>query len=219
VVTDASGSFKVDDLPGREYRVVAEAPNRAPAQEMVSLQESVPGTVTLRLGAKETTILVVREPDGSTAQSIFVMSSQNRLTGPSFYASCVSGRCQLPELPAGEWIFLVRGQGAALARVSVPSHEVPVKLGVRGELVIRPPADEAGVSWQVRLSEVASGLVLPMAEWRNPGRSEWVPVPVRGLRLWLPEGSWQIEVYDPEGTLSTRELSVPGGGSTSFELK
>jgi hypothetical protein len=220
VVTDASGSFSVDDLPSREYRVAAEATGRAPAQEMVSLQESVPYAVTLRLGVKEATVLVVREPDGSPAQNVIIMSSQNRLTGPSFYVSCAGdGRCQVRDLPAGEWTLLVRGQGAALTRVSVPTGEVPVTLRSRGELIIRSSADETGAAWQVRVSDIASGLVVPMTEWRNPGRSEWVPVPAHGLKLWLPEGGWRVEAYDPEGTLSTREANVDGGGSTSIELR
>jgi hypothetical protein len=219
-VTDASGSFVVDDLAHGEYRVAANAPGRSPAQDKVSVVDSVPGTVTLRLGPDQATVLVVREPDGLPARNVFIMSSHGGLTGPSLYVGCAEdGRCEVRDLPAGVWTFLLRGQGAALVGVSLPADEVPVTLRNRGELMIRTPADATGAVWQVRVSEVASGLVVPTTEWRNPGRGEWVPVPARGLKMGLPEGGWRVEASDPEGVLSARLVSVPGGGSSMVELE
>jgi hypothetical protein len=217
VVADAAGAFTAEDLPDGEYRVLAKAPDHTPGQESVTIVDSVPASVTVRLAEESATVLVVREADGTPAESLIVLSSQGGMTGPTLYVLCTeAGRCELDQLPAGPWTLLVSSRGAALVLVSSPSGEVPVTLRPRGQLVVHAPQDAAGAAWQVRVTEAASGLAVPTSEWRNPGRTEWAPVPAGGYRPMLPEGRYRVEAYAPDGTATVHDVTLPGGGTAEL---
>ena len=218
--SDAAGAFEVSDLGDGDYTVQAEARGRMPARQNVTVLDGAAHDVTLLLEGDTTTVLVVREADGLSASRISIQSLGGGILGPSIWSSCsADGRCEVNDLPRGRWTLLVHGRGSALVVADVPHAEIPVRLRVAGELKITAPHDESGASWQVRLSEAATGIVVPVHQWSNLGRGEWVPVRASGLDLRLPEGAWRIEAYAPDGTMSTREATVPGGGNVTVELE
>lgn len=221
VATDVAGAFAIEELPDGDYQVRAEFAGRNPVQEQVAIRNMVPASVTLHLGNEETTVLVVREHDGSPASRVFIMSAQGGVAGPSIFALCTAGgHCEVRDLPRGAWTLLVRGNGMALIGIEVPGGEIPVTLSQSGSLDIRAPVDDSGAAWQVRVTDTTSGLVLPTTtDWASPGRGEWAPVPSRGLRLPVPAGTWRIDAFAPDGTQSAREVIVPGGGDVTVELE
>jgi protocatechuate 3,4-dioxygenase beta subunit len=218
--SDAAGAFEVSDLGDGDYTVQAKARGRMPARQNVTVLDGAAHDVTLLLEGDTTTVLVVREADGLSASRISIQSLGGGILGPSIWSLCsADGRCEVNDLPRGRWTLLVQGRGSALVVADVPHAEIPVRLRVAGELKITAPDDESGASWQVRLSEAATGIVVPVHQWYNPGRGEWVPVRASGLDLRLPEGAWRIEAYAPDGTMSTRDAIVPGGGSAIVILE
>jgi hypothetical protein len=220
VATDASGVFSVVDLADGDFRVAADALGHSPAQKSVSLRDSAPASVTLHLGPLESTVLVVREANGSPASGVSIMTSQGGILGPALMVDCGGeGRCEVRDLPRGVWTLFLRGDGAALLSVSLPAGEVPVTLRPRGELAIRATAETTGALWNIRVSEISSGLVVPTSQWRNPGRGEWMPVRVTGLTLGLPTGSWRIEAAAPDGTVSVQNLTVTAGETAEVMLE
>ncbi|MFV2072255.1 MAG: hypothetical protein ACC742_06340 [Thermoanaerobaculales bacterium] len=187
---------------------------------MVALRDGVAPEVILSLETVQTTVLVVRNPDGSPPSGIGILSVSDGVIGPFISVSCsAGGRCELTELPAGHWTLLVMGAGVALVEVDAPSDEVPIALRRPGEIALKVVADDVGVAWKVRLSDAATGIVLPVFGWMNAGRGEWAPVPASGLTLGLPEGPWRIEAVAPDGTQSIRQVAVPGGGEITVELE
>ena len=220
VATDASGVFSVDDLADGDFRVAADAPGHSPAQESVSLRDSVPGSVTLHLGPLESTVLVVREANGSPASGVTIMTSQGGMLGPTLMVDCGGeGRCEVHDLPRGVWTLFLRGDGGALLSVSLPAGEVPVTLRSQGELSIRAAAEATGAVWNIRVSEISSGLVVPTTQWRNPGLGEWMPVRASGSVLRVPVGGWRIEASAPDGTMSVHEAMATAGGTTVVVLE
>jgi hypothetical protein len=111
--------------------------------------------------------------------------------------------------------------GLALLVADLPQAEIPVQLRVAGRLEIKAPGAAAtgGAAWQVRLSEATTGIVVPVSEWRNPGRGEWVPVPASGLPVQVPEGVIRIEAYRPDGTTTVRDVSVGAGATAEVVLE
>ena len=191
----------------------------APALENVTVLDGAAYEVTLLLEGDTTTVFVVREANGSPAAGIWIQGLGGGVLGPSITSMCTDGRCEVNDLPRGRWTLLVRGEGLALVVADLPQAEIPVRLRAGGTLKITAPGGESGAAWQVRLSEAATGIVVPVPQWSNPGRGEWVSVRASGLDLRLPEGAWRIEAYAPDGTMSTREAIVPGGGSATVELE
>ena len=95
VATDASGVFSVVDLADGDFRVAADALGHSPAQKSVSLRDSAPASVTLHLGPLESTVLVVREANGSPASGVSIMTSQGGILGPALMVDCGGeGRCE-----------------------------------------------------------------------------------------------------------------------------
>ncbi len=217
--SDAAGAFEVSNLGDGDYTVGAEARGRMPALENVTVLDGAVHDVTLLLEGDTTTVFIVREANGSPAAGIWIKSLGGGVLGPSITSMCTDGRCEVNDLPRGRWTLMVRGEGLALVVADVPHAEIPIQLRVAGELKITVPDDESGAAWQVRLSEAATGIVVPVHQWYNPGRGEWVPVRASGFDLRLPEGAWRIEAYAPDGTMSTRDAIVPGGGSATVELE
>jgi hypothetical protein len=220
--TDASGFFETLDLADSEYTVRASAPQRTPKQILAAVRDGLAGEVRLALEPERRTVFVVRGPDGASPSSVLITSATGGMLGPLYQVSCADGgRCEVSDFPAGRWtVFVASGRSAAaLFVVDLPRDEVPVALRRSGELELRAAAGEAGAAWQVRLSEAATGIVVPVAEWINPGRGEWVPVPASGLSLRLPEGSWRVEAFAPDGETSVREVTVEAGGTTTVQLE
>jgi hypothetical protein len=219
--TDASGFFQAFDLAEGGYVVHADAPERSPAQEVVTVSEGMVAEVVLSLEAERSTVFVVRGPDGRSPSNISILSARGGVFGPMLVASCSSGgRCEVDELPPGRWTLMVASSTNALALlvVDLPQNEVPVILRRTGKLELTAPADETGAVWQVRLIEAATGIVVPIHQWANPGRSEWVPVAVSGFSHFLPEGVWLVEAYAPGGTQSVHEVTVTAGATTDLRL-
>jgi len=219
VQTDGSGEFVMGDLLDGEFRVSAEARGMSPAQELITISESSPSQVTLKVDPEEATVFVVREPDGSPARNVLFLTHQGRVQGPSAYATCdQDGRCEIGDVPPGVWTVLLRGDGAALLQVSFPAGEVPVQMKPRGQLKVIPPPSDGGAAWRARVTEAASDLIAPSIDWRNPGLGEWLPVAAPGLSLYVPEGLYLVEIYAPDGSTSVREAVVPGGGEAEVVL-
>jgi hypothetical protein len=219
VASDAAGDFELTDLADSAYLVQASAAGRRSPRHRVQLRDGIAEPLELLLEREGGTVLVVREAGGSPPTRISVTSLGGGVLGPSLGSVCDGdGRCELPGLPPGRWTLLVRGAGGALAVVDVPGGEVSVRLRPVGRLAVSAPEADGGAVWQLRLSEAASGLVLPVYWFFNPGNGEWVPVPASGLALSLPEGAWRLEIAAPDGTLSAREAVVRAGGETEIAL-
>ena len=202
--SDDTGAFEIPELGDGEYTVRAEAPGRTPAQKPVTLSGSVAGEVELLLKSDAATVLVVRESDGSSATGIWILTLGGGSIGPAVSVSCTAGgRCAVDDLPQGRWTMLVRGQGMALVVVDVPKDEVVVQLRKKGGLTIKAPADESGAAWQVRVSDAATGIVLPVHPYSNPAGGEWVPVRSPGLAWGSPRAGG-----GSKATHRTDELSV-----------
>ncbi|HSO23723.1 MAG TPA: carboxypeptidase-like regulatory domain-containing protein [Chondromyces sp.] len=218
--SNATGAFEVLDLGDGDYQVRAEARGRMPAQETVAIRDDAARELTLLLEPETTTVLRVREADGSAPSRVLVTSLAGGVLGPSVVSACTDGgRCEVRGFPRGRWTLQVQGVGLALLVADLPQAEVPVQLRVAGRLEIRAPGAAGGAAWQVRLSEAATGIVVPVSEWRNPGRGEWVPVPAGGLPLQVPEGVIRIEVYRPDQTTTVREVSVGAGATIEVVLE
>ncbi len=217
--TGDSGEFVVDDLLDGDFRVSAEARGRSPVQELITVSDSSPGQVTLRMDPEESTVFVVREPDGSPARNVLFLTHRGGVQGPSSYATCdQDGRCEVGDVPPGVWTVLIRGDGAALLEVSFPAGEVPVQMKPRGQLKVIPPPSDGGAAWQARITEAARGLIAPSIDWRNPGLGEWLPVTAPRLSLYVPEGLYRVEIFAPDGSTSVWDVAVPGGGEAEVVL-
>jgi len=221
VSTDGSGFFEATDLADGDFVVRAEAPARSAAQQIVSVRDGRAGDVTLELDQKRTTVLVVRGPDGGSPSTLWIVSASDGVLGPMLRVSCsVGGRCEVNQLAPGRWTLRIGADSSALALVVVdlPQNEVPVTLRRTGKLELRAAAVAAEMAWQVRLIEAASGIVVPIDDWQNPGRGEWVPVGASGLTVSLPEGGWRIETFAPDGTQGVQQATVTAGGTTEVLL-
>ena len=218
--SDAVGGFEVSGLGDGEFTVMAKASGHAPAQEVTVLADGAVNELELLLEAESTTVLVVREPDGSPASRIYLESLAGGMLGPSISSACLGGgRCEVKDLPLGRWTIMVRGQGMALIVADVPNEEIPVQLRTTGVVRINAPEDEGGAAWQVRLIEAATGIVAPVSQWYNPTRSEWAPVRASGLMLGLPEGGWRVEAAAPDGTVSIHDVTLTAGETTEVMLE
>jgi hypothetical protein len=192
-----------------------------PAQEIVTLAEGGERDVTLFVEDSNASVLVTTDVNGSPARRIFVETISGGVLGPVVRAECgLDGRCPIDDLPRGRWTLLVSAEGAALLVADLPAEEIPVQLRRRGDIVVRPPTDPDGVAYQVRLVEAATGVVVPISPWysMHPGRSEWAPVSNRGLDSTVPEGAYRLEIFAPDGTISTRDMTVSGGGTVEVML-
>jgi hypothetical protein len=96
---------------------------------------------------------------------------------------------------------------------------MPVQLRPAGVLEISAPSDDSGAAWQVRLSEVATGVAVPVSQFYNPARTDWVPVRASGLRLRLPEGGYLIETFAPDGRQGVQQAAVAPDGTTEVRLE
>ena len=220
VTSGVPGAFEVSDLEDGDYTVQAEARGRMPAREIITVSDGSAQDVALILEADTTTVLVVREVNGSPASGVWIQSLGGGLLGPMVASTCTAGgRCEVDGLPRGRWTLLIRGEGLALVVADIPQTEIPVRLRAAGMLEIKAPGDESGAAWQVRLSEAATGIVVPVSQYDNPGRGEWVPVTASGLKLRLPEGVWRIETFAPDGTQGLQQATVNAGGTTEVTLE
>lgn len=218
--SNATGAFEVSDLGDGDYQVRAEARGRMPAQETVTIRDDDAREVTMLLEPETTTVLRVGEADGSAPSRVLVTSLAAGLLGPSVVSACMDGgRCEVRGFPRGRWTLQVQGVGLALLVAELPQGEIPVQLRSAGRLEIKAPQTAGAAAWQVRLSEAATGIVVPVSEWRNPGRGEWVPVPAGGLPLQVPEGVIRVEAYRPDGTTMVREVRVGAGATTEVVLE
>ena len=180
------------------------------------------GDVTLSLEQEQTTVLVVRGPDGRSPSTLWIVSASDGVLGPLLQVSCsAGGRCEVNQLAPGRWTLLISADSSALALVVVdlPQNEVAVTLRRIGKLELRAATAAAGGAWQVRLIEAASGTVVPFNIWRNPGRGEWVPVGASSLTVNLPAGAWRIETFAPDGTQGVQQATVTAGGTTEVRLE
>ena len=163
---------------------------------------------------------VVQEVNGSPASGVWIQSLGGGLLGPMVASTCTAGgRCEVNDLPRGRWTLLIQGEGLALVVADIPQTEIPVRLRAAGRLEINATGEESGAAWQVRLSEAATGVVVPVGQYDNPGRGEWVPVAASGLDLRMPEGAWRIEAFAPDGTQSVQQATVTAGGTTEVLLE
>jgi hypothetical protein len=218
--TDGNGVFEVSDLGDGDYTVRAEASDRMPAQETVSLRDGVARELTLVLEGDETTVFVVRGADGSPASGIWVQSLAGGVLGPFVTSTCAGGgRCEVKDIPRGRWTLLIRGEGMELLNAEIPQPEIPVQLRAAGILEIKAPFDDTGAAWQVRLSDATTGIVAPVYHFDNPARTEWVPVPAAGFTHRLPEGVWRIETFAPDGAQGVQQATVSAGGTTVVQLE
>ncbi len=145
-----------------------------------------------RIPYEEELDLIVREADGSFPAEISVLPLVLGYVGETIQANCDStGRCRVTSLPSEPCTLLVRGRGAGLLRVSVFGVDSMVVLAPIGVLQIPPSRGEDQSALQVQLRHQASGLVVPVNRWQNPGRGEWVAIP-GGLSLFLPAGTYAV---------------------------
>jgi hypothetical protein len=218
--TGVGGEFEVSDLGDGDYTVQADVRDHLPAQETVSIRDGSAPEITLVLENDERTVFVVQGADGSPASGIWIQSLTGGVLGPFVTSTCAAGgRCEVKDIPRGRWTLLIRGEGMALLVTEIPQAEVPVQLRAAGTLEIKGAVDDTGAAWQVRLSEAGTGIVVPIYQFDNPARTEWVPVSASGLRLQLPEGAWRIDTFAPDGTQGVQQATVTPDGTTEVRLE
>ncbi len=220
ITSGADGAFRVSDLGDGDYTVLGDARDHMPARKTVSIRDGGAPEITLFLGGDERTVFVVQGADGSPASGIWIQSLAGGVLGPFVTSTCADGgRCEVKDIPRGRWTLLIRGEGMALLVAEVPQAEIPVQLRASGTLKIKAPADDTGAAWQVRLRDSSTGIVVPVYQFENPARTEWVPVSTSGLSLQLPEGGWRIETFAPDGTQGVQQAVVTAGGTTEVTLE
>lgn len=219
--SNEDGSFAVEDLPPGEVTVEARAQGYTPAQRPLTLDTGAPAQVTLHLVPEDVLRLRVSTAPGGAPSSLYVTPLVFGTVGNPVPATCDSeGLCTVRGLPAGRLTLRLDagGEGMALVAAAMPGPEVQVRLRPVGVLRITAPPDEAGVTWKVRIHDPGTLLVLPVDRWRNPGGSEWVPVPASGLSVGVPEGSWIVEAMAPDGSSESGQAVVAAGqpGDVTF---
>jgi hypothetical protein len=220
VATGAGGAFEVFDLDDGDYAVRAESRGRMPGQRSVTITDGASVEAELSLEDDQTTVFVVTGADGAYASGIWIQALAGGVLAPMVSSNCrEGGRCEVRDFPRGRWTLLIYGEGMALMTAEIPGGEIPVRLRAQGTLEIKARADDSGGAWQVRLSDAANGLVVPVNEYDNPGRGEWVPVPAAGFTQRLPEGAWRIETFAPDGTQGFQQATVTAGGTTVVQLE
>jgi hypothetical protein len=219
LATDADGRFSAAEMPDGDYVVRADASGRAGAQQALVVADGHDAEVTLLLEPDRRTVLVVHEADGRVPPRIWATPMMAGQVSGSVNTVCdPDGHCAFDAFPSGQFTLLVTAEGMALTALQAPGPEVAVALRSSGTLTVSAPPDASGALWRVRLVDQASGLVIPVDVWQNPGRTEWVPVPVPGLRLRLPAGSVMVEGVAPDGASASRTAVVPAGGEVTVRL-
>lgn len=207
---DETGRFTFRELPtGQEFRVRASAPGFAPAETSVTVRESTP-EVELLLEPQQTLELVVRDADGSIPTEAFAnVQGPSGEPQPVFVSLDREGRGIVTQLPPGDYVALIQGQGAAVVRFAVPS-KVQLQLKPRGTLVL-----ESGSPVEVQVL-TAEGLPVPWG-WRGMGTSGgWRRVET-SWRLALPAGDYRLLVRR-DGQVQDKAVTVVPGQETVLDL-
>jgi hypothetical protein len=137
-----------------------------------------------------TLTLVVRDADGRTPGHISVLPLTQGWIGDAVHARCDPyGRCVAKGLPSASSTLLVRGDGGSIVRWDHIKADISVSLKPTGLLQILP----AQCCPEIRVLEEKSDAVVPVIQWVNPGREDWVRVSPSGLTLSLPVGRYKIQ--------------------------
>lgn len=208
---DETGHFTFRELPtGQEFRVRASAPGFAPAETSVTVRESTP-EVELLLEPQQILELFVRDADGSIPAEVFAnVQGPSGEPQPVFVTLDREGRGIVTQLPPGQYVGWIQGQGAAVVRFTVPSR-LQIQLQPRGYLIVEP----GGAPAQVQVV-TADGLPVPWG-WRGMGTSHgWRQVDTT-WRLSLPAGDYRLLVRRGE-QVESKPVSLLPGQETVVDL-
>lgn len=204
------GAFRIGELADGDYHVRATAPGFAPAEERVHVAFGRAPEVTLAMEGEQRLDVTVAEPDGTPCDSFLLVPAADGVVLDGVWARCDRrGRAVVTSLGARSYTGLLVGRGAALVQFAVPSSGVRVALKPIGALVIVAPTP-SGPAWRARV--IAGGTVVPVAQWSNPARGEWVALSSGTLTVRLPAGEVVVQAVDPDGVTHERRVQVPPGG-------
>lgn len=201
--TNQKGDFQFDKLPSGRFTLRAMAAGYSPKELSVEVGGAQLTPLRVALAKEQALDLLVRGADGSVPDSVLILAG----TGSSRLAAWVNldreGRGLVTSFPAGEHFCLVRGNGAALVTLRVPS-QATVQLQPTGKLRLYAGDKE------VRLA-----LTLPSGTPLPSGRAEadgFFPLPAKG-QTWfeLPAGEYQL-VWQAEGQSHRKLVTVPAEG-------
>ncbi len=208
---DEAGGFAFHELPtGQVFRVRASAPGYSPAEAQVTVNET-PQEVELLLEPQQTLELFVRDADGSIPGEVFAnVQGPSGEPQPVFVTLDREGRGIVTQLPPGQYVGWIQGQGAAVVRFLVPS-KVHIQLQPRGFLLVEPGATPA----QVQVV-TADGLPVPWG-FRGMGTSGgWRQLDAT-WRLSLPAGNYRLLVRKGEH-VESKVFSLAPGQETVVDL-
>jgi len=213
--SDDAGAFRASELPDGVFRVAGEAPGYGAAEASVEISMGRGREVVLELPEKAGITLVLREPDGRAPDRVYLLPMRNGRIEDAIWLQCDrDGRARVTSLPGGVSDLQVISGGRALIRVTVPGGEVPVQLVPVGRLGVKLPAD---ASWRVRVSDAATGLVVPPGPWQEPARDGWYRVANGYLAVAVPAAAYTVEAVDAAGARRGAHALVPADGSVEIE--
>ena len=159
--------------------------------------------------------LKVRDTEGRVPGHISVLPQTQGWIGDAVHARCDDrGRCVAEGLPSASSTLLVRGEGGSVVRWDHSDTEISIALRPTGWLQILP----ARCCPEIRVVAQESGAVVPVIQWINPGREDWVRVPSSGLTLSLPEGRYTIQI-NHESDSSLVDATVTADHVSTVEVE
>ncbi|HNX48937.1 MAG TPA: carboxypeptidase-like regulatory domain-containing protein [Thermoanaerobaculaceae bacterium] len=214
--TDAEGVAHFGELASGEVKITASAPDYAAGAVAVTIREGDTSEVTVPLESEKKVTLVVRDPEGTPAEFVSIVTFREGMQDHSAYVVCeAGGRATLRGLGTGTHSLLVGGMGMAMAVVQVPGPDVPVQLREAARLSIGTPATQTSGTWRVRVLDPATGASLPVRRRLDGGLFlGWVELPNGAADSTVPVGPIVVEAQPPSGSLQRRTIAVtPGSGN------
>lgn len=213
--TDGNGVFHCTELEPGTYRVQASADGFSTGEVAVAVDEGTVETV-LRLEPEQGVELILRRTDGQPVGNIWVMLFRGELLEAQRDLVCdAQGRGTLTGLAPGSHRIAIQGRWGGLATLHVPGPPVEIMLREMAGLTVDTPPSQGGPSWKVRVTDAATGLVLPVFTGRGFGaRMGWVEAPEGQLRPAVFVGAAVVEAVGPGGETHSRTVQIlPGTGN------
>ncbi len=214
--TDGEGAFHLAQLPAGRYRLSAEEPGYAAAEEVLDVTADLDG-LRLVLAATKGLELGVRLATGAAAGRVglHVFGPAGRLRQAELRGTTPAGRAHFPSVPPGDWEVVVSAPGGAAVRLpaTVPGPPLELVLPAAGPLAVEVPA----------LAE--SPLVAHLGIVGGDGRPlEAVTTDGTLLRRWplaagkvtvdgVPAGVWTLRVGTSDGQVWQSTVTTAGSAS------
>lgn len=216
-VSDASGTFTLENVETGSYRVQGSKEGYARAEarvEVTSPDARVEG-VRLELAPETGLVLDVGSPAGAPAQvSVALLDAAGSPVFSDWLATGENGRTRIRNAPPGHHQLLVAATGFAPVslQVTVPGPPVPIQLQPGGQLIVEV-RELATAGQTAKLTLVGANGQPHRTVSFGAVVQEWTLVAGAATVDDLPAGKWVVRIAGPNGKSWQGEVMAVAGGS------